>query len=247
VAICLNANGVDGLLQPFRTSSLSMLPLINEWHASSPEITPFFFAVLLFGIAALLAKGTRVPIGRLLILLLLLALAFTHLRHQAMFIIVAACMVPPLWRTEQSVAVVPKWMLLCAVPMLALRASLPMTRPDTGANPQHLIAAIPPDLRSQRVFNSYVFGGPLILAGIKPYIDGRAEIYGDAFVRDYFDMTRGDIVAFNRSVAKYGIRWVILSKNDEPLIKQIEASATWRQIYSNSVGIIAVRDPAPKH
>ena len=118
IAVCLNANGIAGLLQPFKTSRLSMLPLINEWHASSPLITPFFFAVLLCGIGVMLWSGKRVPVGRLLLLLLLLALALTHLRHQSMFIIVAVCVVPTLGRTARSSAAVPKWMLLCAVPIV---------------------------------------------------------------------------------------------------------------------------------
>ena len=242
VAVCLNANGVAGLLQPFRTSSLSMLPLINEWHPSSPQITPFFFAVVLVGIGALIWAGKRLPIGRLSLLLLLLSLAFAHLRHQSMFIIVAACVIPTLWQRTTSQAGVPKWMLLCALPLLIFRAASPLVRPDTAANPTALIAAIPTDLRSEPVFNGYGFGGSLILAGIRPYIDGRAEIYGDAFVKDYFAMTRGDMIAFNRTVAKYGIRWIILSHDDGPLIKAVESSGAWHRIQSDRVGVLEVRN-----
>jgi len=54
IAVCLNANGLAGLRQPFETSSLAMLPLIGEWHHSSPHATPFFFAVVGIAVAALL-------------------------------------------------------------------------------------------------------------------------------------------------------------------------------------------------
>ncbi len=40
------------------------------------------------------------------------------------------------------------------------------------------------------MFNGYNFGGPLILAGIKPYIDGRADMYGDAFVLEWWDIVQ---------------------------------------------------------
>lgn len=94
------------------------------------------------------------------------------------------------------------------------------------------------------MFNDYSFGGPLILAGIKPYIDGRAEIYGDEFVTDYVNITDGDMSAFNRAVGRYGIRWVMLSKTDKRLIDALESSGGWRRIYSDSVGVIDVRvDP----
>ena len=37
------------------------------------------------------------------------------------------------------------------------------------------------------MLNYYSFGGPLILSGIRPYIDGRGDMYGDRFVLGYGD------------------------------------------------------------
>jgi hypothetical protein len=241
LALMLNANGVAGLLQPFRTSSLAMLPLIGEWHASSPHATPFFFGALLCGVGALLWSGIRVSIGRLLLLLLLLAMAFAHVRHQSFFIIVAACIVPPLWGAKSSPAVVPKWLVLGAVPLLAFRAIWPVMPPESMANPRGLIAAVPAELRTQPVFNGYSLGGPLILAGIRPYIDGRGEIYGDAFVADYVNIANGDMRAFNRAVLRHDIRWTMIANSDKRLIEGIESSGGWQRFYSDDVGVIDVR------
>jgi hypothetical protein len=243
IAIMLNANGIAGILQPFRTANLQMLPLIGEWHASSPHSTPYFFAVLLAGLGAALWSGLRVPPGRLLLLLAMLGMAFAHVRHQSAFIIAAACILPPLWRTKPSAPPVPAWLLAASAPLLIFRALAPLVPPEGMANPRHLIAAVPPQLRTQPVFNSYTFGGPLILAGIKPYIDGRAEIYGDAFVRDYVDIADGDLGAFNRAAQRYGIHWTMLPKDDEQLIKGLEESGQWVRIYSDQVGVIDVRKP----
>jgi hypothetical protein len=138
-------------------------------------------------------------------------------------------------------------LLLAAIPMLAARALVPLTPPENGANPRHLIAAVPPQLRSQPVLNNYGFGGPLILAGIRPYVDGRAEMYGDALVMDYAKMTLdGDMARFDRAVNRYNIRWTILSPGDARLIRGIESSGKWRRIYSDSIGVIDVRTDAPK-
>jgi hypothetical protein len=252
LALMLNANGVSGLLQPFRTSRLAMLPLIGEWHASSFGATPFFFAALLIGTAALLWSGKRVPLGRSLLLAVLLAMAFAHVRHQGAFMIVACCVIPPLLGSRSSSAPVPRWLLLAAVPVLAFRAAWPLTPPESEANPRQLIAAVPAELRGQRMFNSYIFGGPLILSGLKPYIDGRAEIYGDRFVAEYVNIAEGDVGAFNRAVARYDIRWTMLAMSNKPLIDRIEASGAWRRLYADGVGVIDVRtglidDPAAKH
>lgn len=241
VAVCLNANGIDGILQPFRTSSLGMLPLLAEWHRSSPYVTPFFFAVLLIAISALVWSRKRVPIGRLLLLLLLVGMALAHVRHQPVVAIVAACLLPPLWRSTGTQMPVPRWLLLGALPMLAFRMLWPLVLPENQANPRSLIAAVPADLKTKPVFNAYIFGGPLILAGIRPYIDGRAEIYGDDFVADYVRISRGDLNEFNRAVARYGIQWTMLPRSDTRLVDAIEKSGRWRRVYADGVGVIDVR------
>ncbi len=241
LAMLLNMNGVEGLLHPLRVIGMGTLPLIQEWQASSPSWTPQFYAVLLLGLGALLWTGVRVPVGRLLLLLLLLAMAFTQIRHQGAFVIVAAAMVPPLFGAKAIARGGFAILGLAAIPFLALRAALPITPAENAANPRHLVAAVPPELRSQPVLNGYTFGGPLILAGIKPYIDGRADMYGDAFVTDYNQMTQGDAARFNRAVERYGIRWTMLPPGNDALIEALDASPRWRRIYADRIGIIHVR------
>ena len=238
VALMLNANGLAGLLQPFKTSTLSILPHIDEWEASTPATSPVFFLVLTAIMATLLWRRVQVPLGRLLLLLLLLAMALAHVRHQSLFMIVAACILPPLWNTKPTSAPAPAWLLAFSVPFLALRAMFPLSLPESSTNPRSLIAAIPPELRSRPVFNEYTFGGPLILAGIKPYIDGRAEIYGDAFVNDYRNIMDGDMRAFRRTAQRYGICWIMVQPSSR-LLQRLESSGGSRRIYSDRIGVIA--------
>jgi hypothetical protein len=241
VAVCANANGLRGILQPFHISGLEMLTVIGEWSPTTTHNTPEFFVVLLGGVGLLLWRGVQVPIGRLALLLVTLGLAFVHVRHQSAFIILAACILPPLIRSRTAAKQVPGWLLLGALPLLAGRALVPLVPPESGANPRRLIAAIPQELRSQPVFNDYGFGGPLILAGIRPYIDGRAEMYGDKFVMDYTKALKGDFPRFKRAIERYDIRWTILPTNDV-LTRQVEASGEWRRIYADDVGVIDVRE-----
>jgi hypothetical protein len=240
IAICLNANGLAGLLQPFRVANLETLHLIQEWQPSTPSGTPQFYVVLLIGIGALLWSGARVPLGRLVLLIVLVFLAFTQVRHQSWFAIVAALLVPPLLsgKAEPARRLAP--VALLAIPLLAIRALWPLTPPENEANPRHLLAAIPDDLRNQPVLNGYTFGGPLILAGIRPYIDGRSEMYGDAFVTDYSEMIGGDVGRFDRAVQRYHIRWAILPPKSD-LVVVLDRSGHWRRIYADKVGVIFVR------
>jgi hypothetical protein len=245
VALMLNVNGSAGLIQPFKTSNLAMLPLIGEWHRSNIHATPFFFVALLFGAAALCWSRIAVPFGRLLLLLVMLGMALLHVRHQSAFMIVSACVLPPLWPAKPATAPVPKWLLAIAVPALVLRALWPLTPPESEANPRSLIAAVPAELKNQPLFNAYIFGGPLILNGIRPYIDGRAEIYGDSFVTDYVHIANGDYDAFERTVERYDIRWTILPANSR-LVDKIESSGKWQRFYSDRVGVIDVRTAPPR-
>ena len=241
VAVCLNANGIDGLLQPFRVMNMETLHLIREWLPSTPRQTPGFYGALLFVLGLLLWTGVRLPPGRLLLLLGMLALAFLQLRHQSWLAIVAAVIVPPLFgtRVEASERVWP--LALAAVPLLLIRALWPMIPDEDAANPRQLLAAVPTELRSQAVFNEYTFGGPLILAGIRPYIDGRADMYGDKFMRDYVDMAAGDMDKFDQAVRRHGIRWTILPSDRSRLGEQLDKSPSWRRLYADEVGIIRVR------
>ncbi len=175
------------------------------------------------------------------IVLVLLAMAFSQIRHQAWFIIVAAAVLPPLLGGKSVAKSGFALLGLAAIPFLALRLALPITPIENAANPRHLIAAVPPELRSQPVLNGYTFGGPLILAGIRPYIDGRADMYGDAFFTDYNQITQGDIARFNRAVDRYDIRWTMLPPGNAALIKALDASPRWRRLYADRIGIIHVR------
>jgi len=241
VAICLNLNGLDGLLQPFRVAQLESLTLIQEWLPSTPHSQPQFYAALLLGLGLLLWRGVRVPPGRLVLVLVLLALAFTQVRHQSWFAIVAVLLVPPLFagNAEPGRKLLP--LALLAVPLVLLRGLIPLAPAENVANPRSLIAAIPPALRDQPVFNEYSFGGPLILAGIRPYIDGRSELYGDAFMTDYVRILGGDMARFDRAVARYDIRWAMLPAKSD-LGAALEKSGGWKRTYADRVGAIYVRD-----
>jgi hypothetical protein len=241
IAICLNVNGLDGLLQPFRVARLETLGLIHEWQPSTPHGQPQFYAALLGGLGLMLWRGVRVPPGRLVLLVAMLALAFTQVRHQSWFAIVAALLVPPLFagKAEPARKLLP--LALLAIPLVLVRAVVPTWPPENAANPRSLLAAIPPELRSQPVFNQYTFGGPLILAGIRPYIDGRSEMYGDAFMNDYVAMADGDMAKFDQAIRKYNIRWAILPHERRKLIRGIDTSGQWQRIYSDKVGVIYVR------
>ena len=125
---------------------------------------------------------------------------------------------------------------------IAIRALMPLSPPDNEANPWKLIAAVPPQLRSQPVLNGYSMGGPLILSGIRPYIDGRGDMYGDDLVLGFARIAHGDANAFAGAVRRWDIRWAIVPNGSKPLIAMLNRTPGWRRIGGDTVGAIYMRE-----
>jgi hypothetical protein len=251
LAICINGNGLEGVIHPLRFTSLEMLPLIDEWKPSSPSLTPVFFGVLAVTLVLIAWKRPRLHWVRWLLLAGMLALAMLQVRHQAMLAIIAAMLLPEGFGrgTEYEINGERRLKaLLLAVPAMALlvaiRAVMPLGPTESEAYPWKLIAAVPADLRTQPGLNGYSMGGPLILSGIRPYIDGRGDMYGDDLVLGFASISNGNQNALNEAVKRWGIRWAMVPKRNVKLSGLLDHSPEWRRIYRDKVGMIYVRREA---
>jgi hypothetical protein len=247
LAVFINGNGPEGVIHPLRFTQLQMLPLIDEWKPSSPATTPFFFGVLAVTLALIAWKRPRLHWVRWLVLAGLLGLALLQQRHQATFAIVAVMLLPQGFArgAEAKSLADPmlRWVAAAGAALLVVvRAAMPFTPPENEANPWKLIAAVPPELRAQPVLNGYSMGGPLILSGIRPYVDGRGDMYGDRLVLGYSRIARGDAKEFDQAVQRWNIRWAILPNESRGLIALLDRLPEWRRIASDKVGVIYVRN-----
>jgi hypothetical protein len=195
---------------------------------------------------AVVASRARIPLTRLLLIAALFYLALTHARHQALFGIVSLLLVAPslahrapaqdrVPRRAVAVTAVLALLLLFAVRLLA-----PLSHRDTPVYPGQAIASVPQPLRSQPVLNSYDFGGALILHGVAPFIDGRADMYGDDFTADAHAIERGDARRFNEAVKRWNIRWTILHPSGR-LVPVLDRDPNWRRAYADKYAVIHVR------
>ena len=250
VAAMATPHGFEGLLFPFKVSAMSSLPLIAEWQPTVPAENPAFELMLIGLIGFALFKGLRVPPVRLLLLALLLYMAFAHVRHQAVLAIVGSLLLlEPIARAlgAESGASAKKAVtgsgvaMLAGLLLLAWAIRLPFDRApgDSASNPRTAIARVPPSLRSVPVLNGYGFGGPLILAGIRPHIDGRADLYGDAHMFDHQRMIDGDWAAFTATARRWRIGWTILPPRSA-LAARLDREPGWRRIYADEYTVIHV-------
>ena len=87
------------------------------------------------------------------------------------------------------------------------------------------------------MFNGYSMGGPLILSGIRPYVDGRGDMYGDELVVGYARIIHGDGKAFAEAVQRWNIRWAMLPAGSK-LVPVLQRLPDWRLVARDKVGVI---------
>ena len=241
-----NPSGMQGLLYPFQVSSMKALPMIQEWRPSTLSSDPIFFGVAALGALLAILMRARPSLLRLLLIALLFYLAVSHMRHQAVFGIVACLLLASAFQKSEKVDgppfSLPIALIAGAILLMigAVRYAVPAVHKEGPVYPSKALAALPPSLAREPVFNAYNLGGVLIFKGIAPFIDGRADMYGDAFTESAYRIERGDARLFDAAVAKWGIRWAILHP-DQGLVHVLDNDPEWRRLYSDRYAVIFAR------
>ena len=240
----LTPHGLQGLIFPLQVSGMKSLPLIMEWRRIDPAQDWLFLLFLAAAVVLLILRRPRITLVRLALFAGMSFLALAHARHQPLLVIVGALILVapvPLQKKEGGDGGGPPLLagglVVGLILIAAVRLSQPMLRHDSASNPLAAIGGIPSELRSQRVLNSYSFGGPLIFEGIRPYIDGRADMYGDAFMFEHYAIMNGDLPAFRRAVARWDIGWTILAPGT-PLATRLDREPGWRRIHADEWAVV---------
>jgi len=106
---------------------------------------------------------------------------------------------------------------------------------------EHINATRPEGL----MFNSYNWGGYLMFAApdYPVYVDGRTDLYGDGFLREYLEITllQGD---WRAALEKHDIGWVVIEARSL-LANALREEPGWRLDYEDGVAAIFVRERMP--
>lgn len=235
--------GPSDFLYPFQVSGMKALSVIGEWRRSTLP-TDLLFYLALSGVALLLVMRWRtVPPLRILLLVLLSAMAISHARHQMMFAIVGMPVVLPFInpaKGERPALPAVRWFWPAVALLVAVRLAVPYQFKEHSSYPLTLLAKVPQEIRRQPVYNEYSQGGPLVMLGIRPYIDGRADMYGDDFTFRSRSINRGDIVKFREDVERFGIRWAVV-EFDDGLKPKLEREPGWRKFAEDQHAAVFVR------
>lgn len=262
----VNPHGIHGILFPLGIAAGPLVDFISEFDPTAFPAWPAFELVVMLLIGISLLRGARLAPVRIVMLLILLHLALTHIRHQSLFVIVSSLVaVPAMTRawiagerpnvpiaTQIRSRLGSNWAILAIGTVLlaavcGIRLLMPVTPPNSVVNAVHAFEAIPPELHRARVLNEYSFGGPLILRGIKVFVDGRADLYGEEHVARYRDIARGNPKAFAEAEKRWNFCWTIFRPDDRRLLKLLDGSPSWTRIYTDKYAVIHVRRPCKSY
>ena len=257
LAGCLTPNGVAGLLLPFRLMAMhTVMAGVTEWQSPNFQTSQPLEPWLLLALVGALTFGVKLPVTRVVMLLALLHETLLHQRFaDALGIATPLIVAKPLATQLPSLAAT-VWgarfarlarpggggTALAAVAALGL-AVVPICvgiRHDSGRfAPAAAVAYARQHGISGPILNGSNFGGYLIFCGIAPFIDKRAELYGDAFTK-----RARDIAALPGILTQYHIAWTLLEPNDTRAA-MLDELAGWKRVYADDLAIIHIRDTTP--
>jgi hypothetical protein len=257
LAAMVTPNFPQGFLLPFRFLAMgTMFSTIAEWR--SPDFQNFdplevtILAALLFGFW----RGFRMPPFRLVLVLGLVWSAFQHIRNEVLVGIAGMLLVAEAlgrhlasrpFRGPDEKSAAGFEFAIAAPTLVGLLGFLwlhPVERGPDAVTPSSALDHLPAELRDRPVFNQYVFGGYLIYVGVKPFIDGRTDMYPPELLRQYTAVEAGDAAARRTLFERYKIAWCLLAPAS-PLAGALAESPEWRRVYADDVAVLEIRADTP--
>jgi hypothetical protein len=271
LAALVSPNGVNGLLLPFKMLRMNFaLSSISEWRAANfARFDPIevWIGLLILGGCTL---GLRLPVSRVLMLLLLLWMALDHVRNEELLGVIAPLLVAaplalqlkPLAllrqtpvpgtasrqfrqpRAMRAVGAIAGVTVLMGITVFATVRLLNQSglAPRAEVAPVEALAAARRAGLDGHVFNSVRFGGYLMFEGIPTFVDGRADLFGDAFLKRY-------VMAMNTLggllpdlLDRYAIRWTLLEPQS-PAAGLLDHLPGWERLYADAQAAVYRRKP----
>ncbi|WP_158927232.1 hypothetical protein, partial [Acidisphaera sp. S103] len=240
-ATLITPHGIDGLLFPFRLMSMKSLYSIQEWKPIDLSHLTGMTVAILVALYVGLTGSIRLPRFRVLLVTGLIFSTMQHVRNAQVFAVMAPLLIANGLGPARPV-VAREWMLggivgLIAVASLCVRIGFPMERVDEGSYATAALASVPDDLRAKPVLNDYGFGGLMIFSGIKPFIDGRADLYGEKGMERYLSIIHANGAVLDDVLCRYHIAWTIFPP-DTVVTALMDRTAGWHRFYSDKVAVI---------
>jgi hypothetical protein len=255
IAACVTPYGPEPILVAFRMLGLGqILSIIDEWRPQDFSHIGAFEICLLLGLSFVLYRGIKLPPLRIALLLGLLHLGLSQGRHvDVLGLLAPLVLAQPLarqvgWageaadhRSEQTSGLAHGALAACLVALTWALAGISGWAPLAQISPVSAVAALKAR-NAGPILNSYNFGGYLIYAGVKPFIDGRTDqLYGEAFMVRYAKaVTLQNVGDFVHLLDEYGVAATLLSPNTAA-VGLLDRMDEWQRVYADDVAVVHMR------
>ena len=259
LATLANPNGIVIITYPFQTlTSPSMQQFIQEWFSPDFHLLmwqPFAWLILALIGAGMIGKKSISPTNILLTVVFGYA-ALISMRNIPFFALVA---IPVLAEQVGSLVKIrttvhaPGRLFQLVVPIL-LGSILLITslrfiqvvqgQPKTEAEnfPKTAVDWLLENAPTGNLFNSYNWGGYLIWRMYpkeRVYIDGRADVYGDAFIFDYLSISNAK-PGWEERLNNKAIQTVLI-ESDAPLAAMLRQSPEWHVAFVDKGSTVFIK------
>jgi hypothetical protein len=137
--------------------------------------------------------------------------------------------------------------LLLLLPLLAFASKL---KSDVYSPPKQEVIDVPlkavaymkeNQISGNTFTDPNIWGGYLIweLPTNPVFVDGRIDMYGDQFVKEYLAITRG-LKDWREAFSRYGVQ-VVVVKTNTFLDKQLRSASDWRELYKDDMAVVFIR------
>jgi hypothetical protein len=252
-------NGIGAFLLPIDMLRMSFaLSSISEWH--SVDFARFDPVLLWIGLAIAggFTFGLKLPWPRTLMVLLLLYLALIHVRNEELLGIITPLLLAaplaghlrspstqgrPVDRGQRSKAMPLAVLATIAAGVLATAVALDRRgiEPRGDVAPAAAVEAAREAGLDGHVFNSIRFAGYLLFVGIPSFVDGRADLFGDAFLQRYVSASNGIGEALPALLDQYAVTWTLLEPRS-PAVSLLDHLPGWERVYADSFAVIHRRE-----
>ena len=257
-AACINPYGPEMILVTFRTVALgAALTTVTEWRPQDFSHIGTFELLMLGGFGFALYRGITLPLLRIVMLFGVLHLSLSQVRHADLLGLLApiflarplAGQIPALAASRTAeVARLGLWPQAAAMALLIAITGLASMRTDVFPSIKNTPASAVHSIDVARVgtiLNDYNFGGYLDFVGIPPFIDGRAELYGEAYMlRHDRALSLQNLPDFLRLLDEYHVGATLLAPST-PAVAMLDRLPDWQRTYADDIAVVHVRRSKP--
>jgi hypothetical protein len=263
----LTPHGPRGLWVTWQTlvQDTYVLSHIGEWLSPNFHVFQPLELWVVGGLAVVLYQGLRLPPVRLMLLLGLLHPSLKHMRYvELLGQLAPVFLASPLaaqWRQRRqgraqmntadrffeklsrpagTGAIAVGIACFLGIPWL-IAQTRPFAPPESIAPLAAIRAAEDAGLTGP-VLNAYHWGGYLKFLGIPAFIDGRSDLYRDAFIEDYLmslDLRKTD--GIEKLIETRKVSWTLLPP-ETPAVARLDRMPGWNHVYADKTAVVHAKD-----